>query len=254
MRGLILPAIMGIDIGGSGVKAAPVEPDTGELLAERHRVDTPRPATPSALLSAVGELVDHFEWSDPVGCAFPGVVRSGTVCTAANLDPTWIGVDLPSVMDAEFGLAATVVNDADAAGIAELRFGPSEMADGTVVVCTLGTGIGTAIFTNGHLVSNTEFGHLDIRGTEAEKRSSARARTELDLSWKKWSKRLTEFLQEMEKLLWPDLFVIGGGVSKKFAKYCNLIDVQTPVVPATLGNTAGIVGAALAAEEAAGGY
>lgn len=242
-----MPTILGIDIGGTGVKAAPVVTDRGELLAERHRVDTPRPATPSAVLSAVGDLLEHFEWSEAVGCAFPGVVRGGTVCTAANLDPAWIGVDLPDLMATEFGVAATVVNDADAAGIAELQFGHPDMAAGNVIVCTLGTGIGTAIFTNGHLVANTEFGHLDIGGIEAEKKASARARTELDLSWKQWSERLTEFLQEMERLFWPDLFVIGGGVSRKFAKYEDFIDVRTPVVPAALGNTAGIVGAALAA-------
>jgi polyphosphate glucokinase len=239
-------AIMGIDIGGSGIKGAPVDIETGELLTDRHRIETPQPATPSAVLSAVAELRDHFEWDGAVGCAFPGVVRSGTVCTAANLDPAWIGLDLRSAMATELGLAGVVVNDADAAGIAEVRFGPPEMAVGTVVMLTLGTGIGSAVFTNGNLVPNTEFGHLDIDGTEAEDRASARARADDELGWEEWSRQLTKVLRELERLLWPDLFVIGGGISKKFEKYRRHLDVDTPVTAATLRNTAGIIGAALA--------
>ncbi|MGI9624232.1 MAG: polyphosphate--glucose phosphotransferase [Acidimicrobiales bacterium] len=242
--------ILGVDIGGTGVKAAPVDIETGDLLADRFRLRTPRPATPEALLAALGELRDHFEWTDLVGCAFPGVVRGGTICTAANLHPSWIGVDLRAALATELDLTATVVNDADAAGIAELAFGTDEMSTGTAILCTLGTGIGTAVFADGRLLPNTEFGHLDMGGIEAEKRASARARDDLGLSWQEWSMHFTGFLQELEKLLWPNLFVIGGGISKKFDKYGPLIDVTTPVVPAALGNTAGIVGAALAAIDA----
>lgn len=241
-----MAAVMGIDIGGSGIKGAPVDTATGEFLVERKRIETPSPATPDAVLGAVRELTEHFEWSDAVGCAFPGVVRAGTVLTAANLDAAWIGVDLRAAIAGELGVEVAVLNDADAAGVAEMRFGPSDMAEGTVVMLTLGTGIGSAVFTDGHLVANTELGHLDIRGTEAEHRAAARVRNDLGLTWKDWAARLTEVLEELERLLWPDRFVIGGGVSRKFEKYGRFLAVDTPVRPARMLNTAGVVGAALA--------
>lgn len=244
---------MGIDIGGTGMKAALVDTGTGELLTKRHRIDTPRPATPTAMTAVVGQLRDDLDWSGPMGCGFPGVVKAGTVCTAANLEPDWVGVDAAGMMTRELGQSTVVVNDADAAGIAEVRLGPVELATGTTVLCTLGTGIGTAIFTDGHLLPNTELGHLDLHGTEAEARASARAKVEADLSWKEWSKRLTAFLIELERLLWPDRFIIGGGISKEFADYCSRIELATPVSAANLQNAAGIVGAALACAEATRG-
>lgn len=248
-----MTVVMGIDIGGTGIKAALVDTDTGELLTNRHRIDTPQPATPRVVLAVLRQLRDDLAWEGPIGCAFPGVVRAGTICTAANLDPEWVGIDAAGTITRELGQPTVVINDADAAGIAEVRLGPPELAVGTTVMCTIGTGIGTAIFTDGHLVPNTELGHLDLGGTEAEARASARVKEELDLSWKKWSKRLTAFLAELERLLWPDRFVIGGGISKKFGKYCSRIDLATPVQAATLRNTAGIVGAALASTEATRG-
>lgn len=241
-------AILGIDIGGSGIKAAPVNSETGELLAPRIRIETPRPADPEAVTGVLQQLQAHFGWDGPIGCAFPGVVRRGTVLTAANVDKDWVNLDASATFTNALGCPTTVLNDADAAGTAEVRFGAARPRTGTVVVVTLGTGIGTAIFTHGELLPNTEFGHLDIGGSEAEKRASARAKTIHDLSWKKWSKRLTVFLAELERLLWPDLIVIGGGISKDFAKYCGRLDLDTPVTPALLQNDAGIVGAALAAE------
>lgn len=241
-----MTATLGIDIGGTGIKAAPVDTDTGELLAERHRIDTPHPATPEAVIDVLTQLRTHFRWEGPVGAAFPGVVRGGTILTAANLHEAWIGMDAASSFTEALGLPTTVVNDADAAGVAEVMFGAARNIDGTVVVVTLGTGIGTALFSGGRLLPNTELGHLDLGGTEAEAQASARVKVAEDLSWKKWGKRLTTFLAELERLLWPDLFVIGGGISKQFAKYCERLDLDTPVRPAVLRNRAGIVGAAVA--------
>lgn len=238
---------LGIDIGGSGIKAAPVNTDTGELLAERHRIDTPHPATPDAVIDVLTQLCTHFDWDGPVGVAFPGVVRGGAILTAANLHEAWIGMDAASSFTKALGLPTTVLNDADAAGVAEVLFGAARDISGTVIVVTLGTGIGTALFSDGRLLPNTELGHLDLGGTEAEAQASARVKEAEDLSWKKWGKRLTMFLAELERLLWPDLFVIGGGISKQFAKYCERLDLDTPVRPAVLRNRAGIVGAALAA-------
>ena len=239
--------ILGIDIGGSGIKAAPVDTATGELTAPRLRIETPDPAQPAAVIGVLQELRQHFDWDGRIGCAYPGVVRQGTVLTAANLDPGWIGFDAGSKFSEALGSPTTVLNDADAAGIAEVEFGAARNVAGTVIVVTLGTGIGTAIFTDGQLVANTELGHLELDGVEAEDFASARVRTAEDLSWKKCGRRLTAFFTELERLLWPDLFVIGGGVSKDFAKYGGRLDVDTPVVPATLLNRAGIVGAAIAA-------
>lgn len=243
---------MGVDIGGSGMKAALVDTESGELRTERRRIETPRPATPSAMLPVLRRLRDDLGWTGPIGCGFPGVVRHGRVCTAANLDAEWVGLEAADMMTAVLGQPVVIINDADAAGIAEVRLGAPGLAVGTTLFCTLGTGIGTAMFTDGHLFPNTELGHLDLSGTEAEANASARAKTEQDLSWKNWSKRLTVFLAELERLLWPDRFVIGGGISKKFAKYCSRLDISTPVQAATLLNEAGIVGAALSFEETAG--
>lgn len=229
------------------MKAAPVETDTGALLADRERILTPERATPDAMAEVVHRLVEHFEWSGRVGVAFPAVIRHGVVATAANIDESWIGTDAAEVFSEASGSRVTVVNDADAAGSAELRFGAGRGRDGTVVMVTLGTGIGTALFTGGKLVPNTELGHLMIRGKTAEARAAESVRERKGLSWKEWAERLEEFFTELERLLWPDLFVIGGGVSKKSEKFIPRLGLRADVVPAEMRNEAGIVGAALAA-------
>lgn len=238
---------LGIDIGGTGIKAAPVDVQTGELVADRHRVLTPHPATPDAVAGVVGELVEHFGWSGSIGCTFPAVVKQGVVLTASNVDSSWIGVDAADLFASATGRPVTVINDAGAAGIAEMTFGAGRGRRGVVVVVTLGTGIGTALFVDGTLVPNTELGHLEIRGKDAEKRAADSVREREGLSWKQYAKRLDEYLDALEQLLWPDLVIIGGGASKKADKYLPLLSSSVEVVPAKLLNEAGIIGAALAA-------
>ena len=240
-------SILGIDIGGSGIKGAPVDLDSGRFLAERCRIPTPDPSTPEAVAEVVAQIAAHFDWNGPVGCAFPAVVKHGVTHTAANVDDAWIGCDAARVFSDRLDAPVTLVNDADAAGLAELHFGAGRDIDGTVIMLTLGTGIGSAVFSRGMLVPNTEFGHMDIRGREAEHRASDRVRKAEDLGWEKWARRVSEVLQRMEALFWPDLFILGGGVSKKEDKFFHALDCATPVVAATLRNDAGIVGAALAA-------
>ncbi|MBX6384648.1 MAG: ROK family protein [Microbispora sp.] len=236
--------VLGIDIGGSGIKGATVDTVAGVLTRERLRVPTPRPAVPGAVARAVREIAEHFSWTGPMGVAFPGVVRDGIVGTAANMDPSWIGVRGAEL----FGGQAVVLNDADAAGLAEMTFGAGRDRRGVVLVLTFGTGIGSALFVDGVLVPNTEFGHIEIRGKDAERRASDRVREEKDLSWKKWARRVEEYLGRMRDLLSPSLIVIGGGVSKKVDRFLPYVDLgDTPVVPAALRNEAGIIGAAMAA-------
>jgi polyphosphate glucokinase len=245
--------VLGIDIGGSGVKAAPVDTTTGQLTAERQKLLTPQPSTPDAVGKIVGQLVQAFEWTGPAGITFPGVVVNGVVQTAANVDPSWIGVDAVKLFGSETKLAVTVLNDADAAGVAEMRFGAGKGVAGTVLLLTLGTGIGSALFIDGVLVPNTEFGHIEIRGKDAEKRASEHAREEHDLSWGDWAGRVDEYLEHMEALLAPGLIIIGGGVSRKSDKFLPLLkDLRATVVPAALQNDAGIVGAALTAQAVSG--
>ncbi|MEW1842073.1 polyphosphate--glucose phosphotransferase [Nonomuraea angiospora] len=234
--------VLGIDIGGSGIKGAPVDIEAGELVQERLRVPTPQPSKPDEVAEAVAEIVKHFGWNGPVGVTFPGVVKDGVVLTAANVDHSWIGVDAAKL----FG-GATVLNDADAAGVAEVTYGHGRGKRGTVLVLTFGTGIGSALFTEGTLVPNTELGHLELRGKDAEHRASARAREEHELSWEKWAERVEEYLRHVEMLLSPTLIVIGGGASRKADKFLPHVHLDTPVVPAALQNEAGIIGAALAA-------
>jgi len=235
---------LGVDIGGTGIKAAPVDVATGKLLAERTKVDTPRPATPKAVAAVVTELAKSFSWSGPVGITFPGVVTDGTTRTAANVDPTWIGLD-----------ARTLLAEADAAGMAEMAFGAGKGEAGTVVLLTFGTGIGSALFIDGVLVPNTEFGHIEIRGKDAEKRASGLARELHDLSWGKWAGHVDEYLKHMEALLSPALFIIGGGISKKSDKFVPLLtDIRARIVPAAMLNDAGIVGAAMHAHPEETGY
>lgn len=247
--------VLGIDIGGTGIKAAPVDTATGELTAERQKLATPHPSTPDAVVDVVAQLVKAFDWTGPAGVTFPGVVVDGVVQTAANVDHAWIGADAVKAVGAGTKLTVTVLNDADAAGVAEMRFGAGKGVAGTVLLLTLGTGIGSALFTDGVLVPNTEFGHIEIRGKDAERRASELAREEHDLSWGAWAGRVDEYLSHVEALLSPRLIIIGGGVSRKAEKFMPLLTgLRAKVVPATLQNDAGIVGAAMAVEAASAGH
>jgi polyphosphate glucokinase len=239
---------LGVDIGGSGIKAAPVDLSTGTLTAERVKLDTPHPSLPDAVAAVVRELVTGFAWTGPIGITFPGVVMDGVIKTAANVDKSWIDTDARALFGQATGQAVNVINDADAAGLAEMKFGAGAGQKGTVLMLTLGTGIGSALFIDGILVPNTEFGHIQIRGREAEKRASELVREEHDLSWGKWAGRVDEYLEHMEQLLSPELFIIGGGISKKSGKFLpRLTGLRAKVVPAAMLNDAGIVGAAMAA-------
>jgi polyphosphate glucokinase len=237
----------GIDIGGSGMKGAIVDLTSGVLADERFRIATPRPATPDAMADVVRQLVEYHDWAGPLGVTFPGVVRSGRIATAANLDPAWVGVRADELFGAAVGSDVLVVNDADAAGIAENRFGAARDRTGVVIVLTFGTGIGSAIINDGTLLPNTELGHLELDGVDAEHRAAARVRKADDLSWKEWAHRVERYLRHVERLFSPDVFVVGGGVSKHPGKWLGYIDIDTEIVPASLANGAGIVGAAFAA-------
>jgi polyphosphate glucokinase len=244
---------LGIDIGGSGIKAAPVDVATGKLLADRLKVDTPRPALPDQVADQVKELTTAFNWSGPVGITFPGVVIDGVTRTAANLDPAWIGLNTAEFLAQAVGNPVRVLNDADAAGVAEMTFGAGVGEQGTVLMLTFGTGIGSALFIKGILVPNTEFGHVEIRGQDAEKRASERAKELHDLGWGKWAERVDEYLQHIEAVLWPRLFIVGGGVSRQSEKWVpRLTGIRARIVPAAMLNDAGIVGAAMAAVNDAG--
>jgi polyphosphate glucokinase len=240
--------ILGIDVGGSGIKGAIVDTETGEFVKERYRIDTPQPASPDAVSDVIVQIVSHFNWQGLVGCTFPSVIKQGIIYTAANIDSSWIGVNGETLLNAKTNCPFLLLNDADAAGIAEMELGAGKGQQGVVIMLTLGTGIGSAIFVDGYLVPNTEFGHMEIRGKEAEHRASARIRTEEDLNWDKWAIRLNEFLARMEALFWPDLFILGGGVSKKYDKFIPLLETRAKIVPAQWRNQAGIIGAALAAQ------
>lgn len=243
--------IMGVDIGGSGIKGAPVDLDRGDLAQERHKVLTPQPATPDGVAGCVAEVVRAFSWTGPVGVTFPGVVTGGVTRTAANVDKSWVGLDAADLLSRELGgLPVTVLNDADAAGVAEMTYGAGRGRGGTVILLTLGTGIGSALFTDGRLVPNTELGHLELKGHDAEKRASVKAKEDAELSWEHWAHRLQKYLEHVEMLFSPDLFILGGGVSRKPEKFLPLIEgIRAEIVPAKLQNNAGIVGAAMAAKQ-----
>ncbi|WP_461021926.1 polyphosphate--glucose phosphotransferase [Thalassiella azotivora] len=244
---------IGVDVGGSGIKGAPVDLDRGELAAERTRIPTPQPSTPDAVVPVVAEVVGACG-DGPVGVTFPAVVQHGVARTAANVDDAWIGADVAALLREATGHDVVVVNDADAAGVAEARWGAARDVDGVVVVTTLGTGIGSAVLVDGVLVPNTELGHLEVDGHDAETRAADSARKREDLDWQQWAARLQRYYRVVEDLFWPDLIVVGGGVSKKHDSFLPLLDLRTPVVPAQLRNQAGIVGAAaIAAEEASSG-
>ena len=239
--------ILGIDVGGSGIKGAPVDISTGELLGERYRIKTPKGAKPEPVAETVAKIASYFDWKDSIGIGFPAPIKGGVAMMAANISKKWVGVNADELFSQRTGLPCTTLNDADAAGLAEMEFGAGRGQPGTVIVLTLGTGIGTAIFHRGKLLPNTEFGHMEMNRKDAEYRASDFARQRDNLSWKKYAKRLSKYLAAMEKLFWPDLFIIGGGISKDHEKFLPLLTVETPVVPAQQFNNAGIVGAALAA-------
>jgi polyphosphate glucokinase len=236
----------GIDIGGSGIKGAPVDLATGEFLADRRRIPTPQPSTPAAVARTVAKLVTAFDLpsSARIGVTFPAVIQHGVARTAANVDDSWIGTDVSAVLAEATGRRVLTVNDADAAGYAETQYGAARGRSGTVLVVTLGTGIGSCLVVDGTLVPNTELGHLEVDGHDAEHRAADSAREREHLDWEQWAKRLQRYFRAVEDLVWPDLIVVGGGVSKKHENFLPLLDLRTPIVPAALRNAAGIVGAA----------
>lgn len=240
--------VMGIDIGGTGIKANLVEVETGELLGERVKLATPQPSTPEAVSRTMARLVDRFGWSGRLGITFPAIVRHGVTLSAANVDEAWIGLNAEEMFAEVTGLPVKVLNDADAAGVAEATHGAARGVEGVVLLLTFGTGIGSGLLVDGKLVPNTELGHLQMRGyTSVEHWVSAQARKREDISWKAWGKRMNEFLHYLNRLFSPDLFVVGGGVSRRWELYEYQIEVPVRVVPAELKNQAGIVGAAMAA-------
>ncbi len=239
--------VFGVDVGGSGVKGAPVDLATGQLAADRIRIPTPKPATPEAVTDAIAEIVTGHGWSGPVGVTVPGVVLNGVVHTAANIGSGWVGYDAATALEHRLGMPVTVLNDADAAGLAEVTYGAAKGETGVVLLLTFGTGIGSAYLFEGRLIPNTELGHLIFKGGEAEAYAAGRLvkRGDLEIEW--WARRVDELLDYLDDLFWPDLFVFGGGISKRFEAYSHLLDTRARIVPAKLRNQAGIVGAAIAA-------
>nr|WP_321357249.1 ROK family protein [uncultured Draconibacterium sp.] len=237
--------VLGIDFGGSGIKGAIVDTKTGELVTERHRIETPQPATPDAVAEVMAQLTDHFNWKGKVGVGVPAVVKNGVMLTAANIDKSWIGQKVNKQLSEKTGCEVECVNDADAAGIAEIHFGAGAKEKGMVFLLTVGTGIGTVIFIDKHLVPNLELGHLEFKGKTIERYSADSVRKRKDLSWEEWGTRFNNALDYYDKMFNPNLFIIGGGVSKKMDKFEDCIKLETPVVPAEMQNNAGIIGAAL---------
>jgi polyphosphate glucokinase len=238
--------VLGIDIGGSGIKGALVDVETGRMVTDRFRLSTPDGAKPEDMAHTVKEIVDHFAWQGPVGVGFPAVVRQGVAGSAANISKEWIGQDVNKLLSETCGCPVYTLNDADAAGIAEMTFGAGkDSKKGVVMILTLGTGIGSAIFVDGDLFPNTELGHLQMKGKDAETRMSDAARKRLDLSWKRWTKRLQKYFDYLEFLFSPDLFIVGGGISKESDKFLHLLKTRARIVPATMLNQAGIIGSAM---------
>jgi polyphosphate glucokinase len=238
--------ILGIDVGGSGIKGAPVDVETGTLVEHRFRIATPQPSQPEAVAGGVAAVAEHFAWRGPIGCTFPAVIKHGVAWSAANVDSSWIGTNGQELFAQATGCPVVLLNDADAAGLAEMRFGAGRDRMGVVMVLTFGTGIGSAVFLDGKLLPNTELGHLEVRGRDAEHRASEAARERKKLSWKAWAVHVSEYLGVLEKLFSPDLFIFGGGVSRKHEKFFAYLHTRAEIVPAQLLNNAGIVGAALA--------
>ena len=238
---------LGIDVGGSGIKGAPVDLAKGAFAAKRKRIDTPVPSTPAAVSLVIDQIVDHFEdvrGDSPIGVTIPGVVTHGVVRSAANIDKSWLDFDAEPMLEKVLEHDIVLVNDADAAGVAELHYGAAKGQKGLVVLTTLGTGIGTALIHDGILIPNSELGHLEIDGHDAETRAASSIKDQEGLSYEEWAVRLQRYYSHLEALLWPDLIVVGGGVSKDAAKFLPLLKLKTPIVPATLENKAGIIGAA----------
>ncbi len=244
---------LGIDIGGSGIKGAPVDLDAGTFLRDRLKIATPQKSTPKAVADIVGQIAEHFvddlPAGAPIGVTIPGVVQHGIVRTAANIDKAWIDCPGQQLFSDELGRRCLLVNDADAAGVAEMRYGAAKGRTGLVILTTLGTGIGIALLHNGVLIPNAELGHLEIDGHDAETRAAASIREREKLSYAEWAPRLQRYYTVLENLLWPDLFVVGGGVSRKSEKFLPLLKLRTPILPATLENAAGIIGAAALAAD-----
>ncbi len=236
--------ILGIDVGASGIKGAIVNIETGELVTERYRVPTPFPSKPKAVAKAITDVANHFEWKGLIGVGFPSVIHNGTAKTAANVDKKWIGTDVEKLLSKATGSPVYVKNDADVAGIAEIQFGAGKGSKGTVILITIGSGLGSAVFIDSLLLPNSELGHLKFKGMIAEHYAADSVRKKLELSWDDWAKRFNEYLQHLEFLFSPDLILLGGGSSKKFEKYSHLIKLNCPVLPAKLLNNAGIIGAA----------
>jgi len=241
--------LLGIDIGGSGIKGALVETRTGELVTPRYRIPTPEGARPKAVAGVVREIVEHFSWKGPIGAGFPAIIKQGVAFSAANVSKKWIGTNAETLLVEATGCPVRVLNDADAAGLAEMRFGAGRKQAGTVLVITIGTGLGSALFRDGLLVPNTELGHIEMNCGDAEKQASEAAKMRDNLSWKEWSARFNEYLQVLEDLINPDLIILGGGASKESEKFMDRLNLRARILPATMLNEAGIVGAALAAEE-----
>jgi polyphosphate glucokinase len=238
--------ILGIDIGGSGIKGAVVNTETGELAASRIRIATPSPSKPANVADIVADIVDHFDWNGMVGCGFPAPIHRGVVLTAANIHTKWVGVNAEELFSKRTGCRFSVINDADAAGLAEMKFGAGRDRFGVVLIITIGTGLGTSVFTDGILLPNLELGHVEIKGEDAELKASDAARKREKLTWQKWAVRFNRYLNHVESLLYPDLIILGGGASKKADKFLPYINIQAEITIAQLLNDAGIVGAALA--------
>jgi polyphosphate glucokinase len=245
---MISKKILGIDFGGSGIKGAPVDIKTGKLLAERHRIPTPEPSSPQKVAKTILELVKHFNWKGPIGCGFPAVVQNGIVKTAANIDKSWINTDARKLFSDVTKLPVWVINDADAAGLAEVKLGAGAGFKGAVVVLTIGTGIGSSLFIKGRLFPNTEFGHVEFKGMDAEAYTSDATRKREKLDWETWGKRLNEYLAHIEFLTWPEMIILGGGASKKLDLFKDQLKLKAKIVPAEFLNDAGIIGAAMAAK------
>jgi polyphosphate glucokinase len=239
----------GVDIGGSGIKGCLVDLENGRLIGERVRIETPQPSLPDPVLAVVAQIVDQFGWTGRTGVTFPGVMKNGVACTAANVDKSWIGTNVTEKLGKLVPGPVETLNDGDAAGLAEMRYGAGRDQGGVVLMLTFGTGIGSALFTDGVLVPNTEFGHIQVDGEDGERRASAAVRERESLSYPEWAQRVDRYLDVLEAGLWPDLIIVGGGVSRKADKWVPLLTTRTSVVPAQLQNDAGIVGAALAAHE-----
>ncbi len=240
--------VLGIDFGGSGIKGAPVDTKSGKLLDERHRIPTPDPSSPQQVAKAIKELVKHFKWEGPVGCGFPAVVQNGVVRTAANIDKSWINTDARKLLKDTLKLPVWIINDADAAGLAEVKLGAGAGFKGAIVVLTVGTGIGSSLFIKGKLYPNTEFGHVEFKGMDAEVYASDATRKKENLDWEAWGKRLNEYLSHIEFLCWPEMIILGGGASKKLDLFKDQLNLKAKIVPAKFLNEAGIIGAAMAAK------